>query len=179
MLAALVGAASARKFSTSSQAVRATFRRLDYSGGFGTAECEVVIEGTFHRRRAAKLAGMLMGYLTAGNVTRCARGGATIDREMLPWHLRYTGFTGTLPNITSIAATASGLAFRMREPIFGVTCRVTGASTSVTLRLGAGRAATEASVSGTTSCSGITGTLSGSTTSVDNRAGARITVTLI
>ncbi|MFL5817249.1 MAG: hypothetical protein ACJ76L_06565 [Conexibacter sp.] len=178
LLTALVGAASARNLSASSLSLRASFARLNFSGGFGTLECEVVLEGTFHSRTITKTVGTLSGFITAGNITRCARGAATIDRESLPWHVRYAGFTGTLPTIATISATASGLAFRVREPTFGVTCQASAASATVTFRLSSG-VLTEATVSGTTSCAPSSGTLSGTTTNVDNRAGARITVTLI
>jgi hypothetical protein len=180
LLATVVSAASARNLSTSSQAMRTSFARFDFSGGFGTLECEVVIEGSFHSRTTTKTVGTLVGYVTAGNITRCARGGGTIDRETLPWHVRYAGFGGTLPNIVTIFANTSGLSFRVREPTFGITCQVTGATSTVSLvRTTATGATASATVSGTAPCSGIDGTLSSSTTSVDNRAGARITVTLI
>jgi len=180
LLASLVGVASARSLSSSSQGLRASYASLEFAGGFGTVRCEVVVEGSFHGRTTQKSVGTLVGYITAGNVTRCASGGVTVDRATLPWHVRYAGFSGTLPNISAISATESGLSFRAREPTFGVTCQVTNASASVTFtRETATGATTNVSVSGTAPCSGINGTLTGTTTNVDNGAGARITVTLI
>jgi hypothetical protein len=180
LLASLVSVASARSLSSSSQGLRASFTAMEYAGGFGTARCELVVEGSFHGRTTQKSVGTLVGYITAGNVTRCPSGGATIDRASLPWHVRYAGFTGTLPNILTISATGSGLSFRLREPTFGVTCQVTGATVAVTFTRTTSTGATASvSVSGTAPCSGIGGTLSGTTTNVDNGAGARITVTLI
>ncbi|MFL5817224.1 MAG: hypothetical protein ACJ76L_06440 [Conexibacter sp.] len=178
LLGALGASASARNFSTSSQLNRATFTRMNFAGGFGTVECEVVLEGTFHSRTSTKTAGTLIGYVTAANVTRCPRGGATIDREALPWHTRYQGFTGTLPNISTLSNTISGFSWRYREAGFGVTCQVTNATFSGAYRLSAGVVA-EYSVSSTTTCSGFAATFSGNTTNIDNRSGARITVTLI
>jgi hypothetical protein len=175
---ALVGSASARNFSISSQSKRATFAALEFAGGFGTVRCEVVLELTFHSRTFTKTVGTLLGYVTAANVTRCASGGATIDRETLPWHDRYERFTGTLPNILTISKLISGFSWRYREPTFGVTCQVTNATLRNTYTLTAG-VVTRADLSGTAPCSGINGTYRGSTTNVDNRAGARLTITLI
>lgn len=180
LLGALVGSASARTFSVSSDRTRATFSRMDFSGGFGTIECEVVLELTFHSRTLTKSVGTLLGLITAGTVTRCARGGATIDQASLPWHTRYASFTGTLPNILTITKTISGFSWRYREPTFGITCQVTGATLAASYtRNTATRAVTEFSVSGTASCSGVNGTFSGRTTNIDDRAGNRLTVTLI
>ncbi|MFL5817225.1 MAG: hypothetical protein ACJ76L_06445 [Conexibacter sp.] len=178
LLGALVGSASARNFSTSSQLNRATFTRMNFAGGFGTFECEVVLEGTFHSRTSTKTVGTLLGLITAANVSRCARGGATINRETLPWHRRYASFTGTLPNITSLSNTISGFSWSIREPTFGITCRVENASLTNTYRLSGG-VVTEYSVSGTAPCGSFSGTFSGSTTNIENRSGSRITVTLI
>ncbi|MFL5817252.1 MAG: hypothetical protein ACJ76L_06580 [Conexibacter sp.] len=179
LLASVVGMASARNLSTSSQGLRASFARLDFVGGFGTAECEVVVEGSFHSRTIVKSVGTLSGFITAANITRCIRGGATVLRETLPWHIRYAGFAGTLPNITSITATISGIAFRIREPAFGVTCLATTSGASIVFHREASGATTSVTAGATNSCSGVNGTLNGNTTAVDNGSGARITVTLI
>jgi len=180
VLGALAGPASARNISISSVFKRAIWSRIDFAGGFGTVECELVLELTWHSRTFPKVVGTLLGYVTAGTITRCARGGATINRETLPWHDRYASFGGTLPNILFFIKTLSGLSWRVREPTFGVTCQVTGASANVSYaRTTATGAVASASVSGTAPCSGISGTLSGTTTNVDDRAGNRLTILLI
>jgi hypothetical protein len=180
LLGALVSSASARNFSNSSQTNRASWTRMDFSGGFGTIECEVVLSGSFHSRTSTKTVGSLIGYITAANVTRCARGGATINRESLPWHRRYRGFTGTLPNRTGVTETVTGAEWRLREP-FGISCTVLAAESSTigTYAIGAGGVVTSAAVSGRSRCGPIEGELRGTTTNVDNGAGARLTVTLI
>ncbi|HKG02340.1 MAG TPA: hypothetical protein VKB03_04115 [Conexibacter sp.] len=177
LLGALVGSASARNLSVSSVTTRLIFSSM-YSGGFGTVTCDRVYETTYHSRTSTKTAGTLLGYITAGNVTRCSRGGATIDRGTLPWHRRYESFTGTLPNILTQSELVSGASWRIREPTFGITCQVTGATVRDTYTL-TGGTVTRADVSGTAPCSGINGTLSGSTTNVENMTGGRITITLI
>jgi len=122
LLGALIASASARNLSSSSQTLRATFSRIDFTGGFGTVECAVTVEGSFHSRTIQKNLGHLAGLITRAIVGTCPRGSATVLQESLPWHVRYNSFEGTLPNIRQINATISGLAFRMREPTFGLTC---------------------------------------------------------
>jgi hypothetical protein len=182
LLVALVGTASAGRLSTSSLSVKATWARLSYSGGFGTLECEVVVEGSFHARTIAKVAGALSGFITSASITRCARGGATVLRETLPWHVQYASFAGTLPNITSIGARVIGLAFRIREPTFGITClsrSTTEAPGTITFSREAGGATTTAVAGGTIPCESFSGTLGGTSSSLDNGSGTRVTVTLI
>jgi len=184
LLGALVSSASARNLRVSSRSNRASWTRMDFAGGFGTIECEVVLEGTYHETTSVKSVGSLLGYITAANVTRCARGSATVNRESLPWHRRYSAFTGRLPLITGLVETVIGAEFRLRDPATNVTCNVRRETSSTigTYTLSAG-AVSRADVSGTSVCRGnfiqIEGELSGGTTNVDDRAGNRITVTLI
>ncbi|HEV7774749.1 MAG TPA: hypothetical protein VGO48_15820 [Conexibacter sp.] len=184
LLAALVGTASAGRLSTSSLGIKATFARINFAGGVGTVECEIVVEGAFHERSISKTRGTLSGFLTSARITRCARGGVTVLTETLPWHLRYDSFTGSLPNITGIRAGIVGVAFRIREPSFGIEClsRTTAEEPGTILfnrETGTG-ATISASVGGTVRCGGgFTGTFSGTTSSLDNGSGTRVTVTLI
>jgi hypothetical protein len=121
LLGALVSSASAGRLSNSSTTLRATWARMDFTGGFGTVECEVTLEGSLHSRTIAKVARALIGNITAASVSSpCRRGGATILRETLPWHVTYNSFAGTLPNITNILTDVVGASFRIREPTFGV-----------------------------------------------------------
>lgn len=183
VLLVLASSASAGRISASEQRLRATFTRMDFSGALGTIECEAVIDITLHSRVITKTAGSLIGYVTAGNVNRCSRGGATVLRETLPWHIQYTSFSGTLPNISTIRVGILGFALRVREPTFGITCLFfSGAAQPVIMDLsGSG---TGALLSGTfggqidTSC-GVRGTVGGTSSSLTNGGGTRITVTLI
>jgi len=184
LLGALVSSASARNLRVSSRSNRASWTRMDFAGGFGVIECEVVLEGTYHETTAVKSVGSLLGYITAGNVTRCARGGATVMRGSLPWHRRYSGFLFRLPLIAGVIETVIGAEFRLKDPGTGATCNVAAATSSTigSYTLSAG-VVSRADVSGTSTCRGFLiefeGELSGTTSAVDNRAGARITVTLI
>jgi hypothetical protein len=73
VLAAFVATASAQRFETSNQGIRATFAELR----FGTIEeiegrCPVTVEGTFHSRTIAKNGESLVGYITRGILNRSA-----------------------------------------------------------------------------------------------------------
>jgi hypothetical protein len=163
LLGAVVGSASARNFSISNQFLTATFRRVTFEGPGLTIVCEVVVEGSFHRRTTAKRVGSLVGYLTSAafGAGGCEAGRATILRETLPWHIRYLGFAGTLPNITSIIANIVRSAFRIQEPF--ATCLGTSTEANPTIvtfnRDVVTRVLTTATIGGTipTSC-GVNGT---------------------
>ncbi len=180
--AALSGSAGARVFSFSHQTLRGTWREIRFSGGFGTVICAVTVEGSLHTRTVAKVAGSLVGYVTAASIGACAQGSATILRETLPWHITYGGFTGTLPNITGGNANVVNASFLIREPVFGISCLTrTRAETPIrgSWEINA-RVLESITLSGSipTSC-GVTGAISGTTTSISSQEGARITVTLI
>jgi len=182
LLGALVSTASATRLSSSSQTLRATFARVDFSGGFGTTECAVTLEGSLHSRTIAKVAGSLIGFITRAIVAeRCIRGSATILTASLPWHVRYASFTGTLPNITRLNTTVTGAQFNVREPVFGVACLASGGTATGVYNREAGGALTSAVIGGEspTSC-GINGALNGTSTALTVLGAAtRITVTLI
>jgi hypothetical protein len=186
LLGTLVSVASAGNFSTSSQTLRATFASLEFSGAFGTARCPVTLEGSFHERTTAKVVGRLVGYLTRAALGACTSGSATVLTETLPWHIRYSSFAGTLPNITRASANVTGVAFRIRE-VGGVTCLIRsteGEPTTVAFNREAAGALTSATAGGTTragaECFGAAGTFVGTSTAftVLNNTN-RITLSLI
>ena len=181
LLGALAATASAARLSSSSQTIRATFREVRFTGGFGTTSCALTVEGSFHSRTIAKVVGSLTGAITRATLGACAQGSATILTASLPWGTRYESFTGTLPSITSIQAAATGPEFSIREPVFGITCLVAGGTLRGIFNREAGGALTTTAVNGTvaTNC-GASGTLSGTSNSTTVLGAAtRITVTLI
>jgi hypothetical protein len=181
LLGALVATASAARLSSTSQTIRATFARVSFAGGFGTNECALTLEGSFHSRTIAKTAGVLAGYVTSAILGSCIRGRGTILTASLPWHTRYASFAGTLPNITAIAATITGPQWQIQEPVFGVTCLASGGTLTATFNREAGGALTTIVLGGSspTNC-GISGTLSGTSNAATVLGAAtRITVTLI
>ena len=180
LLGAFVSSAFARNIEVSTRIRRTLFLSLIFGGGFGNVECEVRIGSSLHASTFTKTVGSLIGYVTEGNVSRCSRGGATINQASLPWHRRYRSFAGALPNITGLSETITGAEWNIREPTFGITCTVRREASSAigTLAVSGGTVTSE-SVSGTSSCGSFSGSLSGSTTNVTNGSGTRITIRLI
>jgi len=181
LLGALVGAASAAKLSTSSMGLRAAFATVRFAGGFGTTECAVTMEGSFDERSIQKNIGHLAGLVTRSVLGTCSRGSATLLAATLPWHIRYASFSGTLPNITRVNATIAGIAFQIREPVFGLTCLASGGTQSLIFNREASGALTTAEIGGTSPSScGVEGTFTGTSNAFTVLgAAARITITLI
>jgi hypothetical protein len=110
LLAALATTtAFARSFSVSNTNVRAVFRPLIFQGSNGSnVTCTVTLEGTFHYRTFLKVERTLIGYITRAIVDTptCRSEGASTNirarvlTETLPWHVRYIGFIGRLPEVT-------------------------------------------------------------------------------
>jgi len=102
LMAFAVGTASARNFSVSNQNFRGTFANLEFAvSGFSTTTCRVTLEGSLHSRTIPKTVGTLLGYVTRVITGNC-NNEVIILSETLPWHVRYMGFSGRLPNITLI-----------------------------------------------------------------------------
>jgi hypothetical protein len=103
LMALAVGTASARNLSVSNQTFRYTFNNIEQAiEGISTTTCRITLEGSLHGRTMAKVAGTLLGYITRVITGQCNPNQVTILTETLPWHLRYVGFSGRLPNITLI-----------------------------------------------------------------------------
>jgi hypothetical protein len=99
LMAFALGTASARNLSISNQQIRGTFNDLELADPFATDHCRVTLEGSLHARTIAKSPNALLGYITRAIAGQCTVG-TTILTETLPWHVRYVGFSGRLPNIT-------------------------------------------------------------------------------
>ena len=179
---AFVSSPSARNFSISEQRNTVLWRSLVFTGGFGEVACEVKVSGSFHGRTSAKTINSLSGYITEATVLRCRIGGATVSQASLPWHRRFRGFTGVLPNITGTSETITGAEWSIREPVFGIGCtvrRTESGSLIGTYTVSSGTVTRVETRSEGTRCEGIAGTHTGTETNVTTPGGARITVTLI
>lgn len=175
----LVATASARQLSLSSTSIRTTFPRVEFVGGLGRTVCNVTLDERFHSRTLTKNLEGLIGYVTQASVSGCEVGSATILTASLPWHIRYSGFTGNLPNVFSVGAKIIGASYRISESLFGIECLAVSTATSpmtrgFTRELG-GRF-TQNQVGGAIPCNpgGITSTLRGTSNSM-----TAVTVTLI
>jgi len=134
LLAALVGSATAGKFSVSNRSIRATWTALEFSGGFVTIRCPTTLEGSFHSATIRKTVGALIGYISRGTVQRpCVNGltwlfseepnevlGGTF-RGSMPWHITYRGFSGVLPMPLGLNLEIVGMKFMVRALVSGIT----------------------------------------------------------
>jgi hypothetical protein len=121
LLSTLGSSASARNFSLSNQFHRDSFSRVEFHLPGTTTTCHVTLEGSVHSRTFAKTIGSLIGYITSAILGPCAAGTASILRETLPWHARYSGFEGALPAIRSVILHIIGASWRIREG-GGINC---------------------------------------------------------
>ena len=190
LLASAISTASARSLSVSNQNIRVMWSSLEFNGGV-IVRCRVTLEGSFHSRTIVKMARTLIGAITRATVDEldCTNGNGRPRNETLPWHITYEGFTGTLPNITSVFVLLSRLRFLLTVPglctgEYGIaTDNITGRAT-----LNAGREITELEPvagrnratlhSGTVFCPG-SGTFGGRGTVTLLGTTTRIRVTLI
>jgi len=178
ILGALATAASAGRLSISDEFWAALWTRANFTGGIGTVECEILLSRAMHVERTfEKTRGSLFGYLRDVEVRRCARGGATLLRETLPWHIQYDSFGGTLPSIGSITTHVIGLSMRVHEPTFGVEClaRSTSGEPAIETYNLRSNVITSHSLGGTIRCGSFNGTLSGNSTFLSRD----VTITLI
>jgi hypothetical protein len=108
LMSLVVSGASARRFEMSNQTFRLIWPLLSAEiPGTATVSCPVTLEGSFHSRTISKVSGQLVGYITRafvrGGSAECnGTGVARVNSETLPWHVRYSKFTGALPNITGV-----------------------------------------------------------------------------
>jgi hypothetical protein len=130
LFASLAGSASARNLSISNRNIRTVFAPLQFgSSELGlTISCNVTLEGTFHSNTIAKVVNSLVGYITraTADTPNCREntGGtarALVRQETLPWHIRYVGFIGTLPNVR-VRLQLINAGFRILGLPFGLTC---------------------------------------------------------
>jgi hypothetical protein len=113
VLAALVGAASAHRLAMSSQSFRATWTEFRFiETGTRVIRCKLTLEGSFHSRTLSKVLEQLIGYVTRATTETCTGGSVEFLPSTLPWHVRYDGFSGTLPRITEIHIRVIGFSFR-------------------------------------------------------------------
>lgn len=124
VMALSVGSATAGKFSITNQAYRITWERLWFflegAAEKPTIRCPTTLEGSFHSATIVKSPGQLAGYVTRAQVNEAAciggiGGRARFVTTSLPWHMKYGGFTGTLPIISRIFFPWEGVTWEVRN----------------------------------------------------------------
>jgi hypothetical protein len=134
LLSSAVDTASARNFSVSEQSFRIIWSSLPLTSG-STVRCRVTVEGSFHARTLAKVAGILIGAISRAIFAHpCTGGEAWADNgteteplgrapPKLPWHYNYESFAGTLPNVQEVNPALSRISFVAQATVLGLTCR--------------------------------------------------------
>jgi hypothetical protein len=90
-------------------------RKLAFTAGGRTVECNVVLLGSFVERTIKKETSITQNNINHGTLESCTGGTATIRTETMPWPGRYRTFTGRLPAIRSIIGGLIRATFRVRE----------------------------------------------------------------
>lgn len=189
LLALASSSASAIQLSLSEPTFRVvwTSARFVFSGV--TVSCNVTLEGSLHRPSIAKVTGSLIGSITRATPGSCSNGTMSVLTATLPWHVQYSSFTGTLPNISTLTMRVIGLSGSWT--FLGLTCLGrTEAGTPAALiaeRNGAGTITSfrwdeslSIPLTGSAGCSSIRGRIGGTSSSATGLGSARaITLTLI
>jgi hypothetical protein len=120
-----VGLASAGRISTSNPRFRVTWAAMTVSSleNEFSIRCPLTLEGSFHSATIRKTRGALIGAITRaavnGTEPPCTGGRLTVLQEMLPWHVTWDSFRGTLPRIETIAFLLHGYSWRGEATILG------------------------------------------------------------
>jgi len=121
ILAINITTATATHLRASSALAIIRWAPLRFIAGGNTISCNVTLEGSFHSATIAKVNEALIGSISRASVNTCSGGSGTVLAETLPWHVRYSGFTGTLPNITGVTLRVISASFRL-QPSGSVAC---------------------------------------------------------
>lgn len=134
VLAVSAAAASASRLSVSHRPFRvvwstsAPFDRLNFfaaSASENYADCDVTLEGSFHSNAIVKNLDALIGHVSRAILGTCAFGGQVraiaVLGETLPWHVRYGGFSGSLPDEILVTLALVDASFNVRSAL-GVAC---------------------------------------------------------
>jgi hypothetical protein len=158
LLACVVGTASARNLSVSTQNIRATWSSLEFTASELTVRCQVTIEGSFHTRTIAKVEQSLIGAITIARVKQEACTGGTLSAfngteryngtttpVERPQHWLYGGFLGTLPTIVDLTLADNRYRFGFRDSAGFCTAQLGSETDALKINFGreAGSAITE------------------------------------
>jgi hypothetical protein len=131
----MVHGASARNLSISNQNIRAVWNPVFIivpMTPVAEHRCTLTLEGSFHSRSIAKVAGALIGFITRAAVAHPCGGEGEMwvhngteeplgvrTANSLPWHMTYQGFTGTLPDISEVRIRIRGVRVTDLWRVFG------------------------------------------------------------
>ncbi len=182
--------ASAIRLSLNEPTFRAAWAPMRFIVAGFAISCNATLEGSFHSTTIAKVEQSLIGYVTRASSGSCSSGTMSVLTESLPWHVQYNGFTGSLPNILSMRTRVIGMSASLtflgltclarsevRTPAVMVAERNTGTGAITSFRW---EESTVFPLTGSGSCTSISGRLGGTSSSPTGLGTARaITLTLI
>jgi hypothetical protein len=188
LLTLACSSASAIQLSVSEPTFRVVWTPARFVFSGVTLSCNVTLEGSFHRTTFTKVERSLIGYVTRATPSSCSAGTMSVLTETLPWHVQYGGFTGTLPNISTMTLRIIGMSARWT--FLSLVCLGrTEANTPAQLiaeRNGSGTITSfrwdesmPIPLTGTSGCSSIRGRLGGTSSSATGSGGRSITLSLI
>jgi hypothetical protein len=134
-LSGMTALASANRLSVSSTTLRAVWPEWTVTARWGEtvlfqSVCALTLHATLHTASFAKVSGSLLARADPATLApTCRTGSPILLTERLPWHLRYASFSGTLPNMSSVAFDIVGVSFLWREPL-GARCLYGGTEAS-------------------------------------------------
>jgi hypothetical protein len=104
LLSVAAASTHARDLSITNRQIRITWGRVTLTSAEVNISCPLTLEGSFHSSTVHKTIGGLVGYVTRGTIvgSACTGGTVTLNQEALPWHVRYSGFSGFLPRISLV-----------------------------------------------------------------------------
>ncbi|HEU4721168.1 MAG TPA: hypothetical protein VFS59_07365 [Gemmatimonadaceae bacterium] len=133
VLAAALGAASARDMSVSNSNIRVTWSSFEFETAVTTARCQLTLEGSYHRGTISKVRGTLIASISRATVKTESCTNARPTTEGLPWHITYEGFRGTLPSMTEVLLLLREARLKLERVIgSSLECRYGVASDNIT-----------------------------------------------
>lgn len=109
----------------------AEIREMNFNGALGTGVCYWTLSFSLHEM-LTKVEGVLAGsaMLSIGECSTWRMGILVGGRRVIgpqgPYHVTYTGFLGSLPDVTAIILKIQDLSLWIEEPVFGTRCLTTG-----------------------------------------------------
>ncbi len=100
--ALLSAAGSANRLSVNEQRFDMIWTGLNIRAGGANITCPVTLQGRLTEATFIKRNTENIGSMTGSRITTASCMGGTYAFEGLPWRIQYNGFTGTLPNISTI-----------------------------------------------------------------------------
>lgn len=126
MVAIACSAASASRLEIPNGSRGFRFGRIvstEFITELGTVNCELQLSGTWRSRTITKTAGSVIGEVNTGQLVSCTEGtvGTMLTTGTIPWEVRYSSYTGTLPEIASVTFQVVGFRILI-QPIGGISC---------------------------------------------------------